>query len=365
MILQGITILNYKNIVEADLSFSPKVNCLVGHNGEGKTNLLDAIYYLSFCRSSSNPNDSQVIRHDADFMMLQGNYLMDNGDGEKIYCGLKRRSKKVFKRNDKEYSKLSEHIGHIRLVMVSPNDTELIEGGSEQRRKFMDMVISQYDAAYLQQMIRYRKAMQQRNILLRGEEEPEEDFIAAYESEMAVSGEHVYAKRKQFIEEFTPIFNKIYRSLGSEGEEVGLNYKSVCHEGPLGEQIRAGRAKDRVMGYSLCGVHRDDLELTLHGFPLKREGSQGQNKSFVIALKLSQFDFLKHKGDSCVPILLLDDIFDKLDSRRVENIVKMVAEDNFGQIFITDTNREFLDAVLRQTGKDYNFYTVEGGTFKL
>lgn len=364
MILKDISILNYKNIVEANLSFSPKINCFVGHNGEGKTNLLDAVYYLSFCRSSSNSTDSQIISHDADFMMLQGNYETENEGTEKIYCGLKRHHKKVFKHNNKEYSKLSEHIGKIRLVMVSPNDTELIEGVSEQRRHFMDMVISQYDSEYLYQIIRYRKALQQRNVLLRAENDLDEDFISVYEKEMAVAGEFVYERRKAFLEEFIPIFQRIYSLLAGEGEEVNLEYRSVCQNGPLEEQIRASRSKDHIMGFSLCGVHRDDLEMSLHGFPIKREGSQGQNKSFVISLKLSQFNFLKNKGDKCVPILLLDDIFDKLDTRRVEQIVKMVSEDDFGQIFITDTSRNFLNSVLQQTGKDFRFFTVDGGRFK-
>ena len=364
MILKNISILNYKNIAEANLSFSPKINCFVGHNGEGKTNLLDAIYYLSFCRSSTNPNDSQIIRHEADFMMLQGNYETEKNLAEKIYCGLKRHHKKVFKHNDKEYSKLSEHIGRVRLVMVSPNDTELIEGVSEQRRQFMDLVISQYDPEYLYQVIRYKKALQQRNILLRGENEPEDEFISVYEREMATAGAFVYERRQIFLKEFTPIFKRIYEKLAGEGEDVDLVYRSVCSDGPLEEQIRSSRVRDRVMGFSLCGIHRDDLEFSLHGFPIKREGSQGQNKSFVISLKLSQFEFLKNKGERCVPILLLDDIFDKLDTRRVEQIVKMVSEDDFGQIFITDTSSDFLNSMLQQTGKDYRFFTVEGGVFK-
>jgi DNA replication and repair protein RecF len=200
--------------------------------------------------------------------------------------------------------------------------------------------------------------------LLRAENDPDEDFISLYEKEMAVAGEFVYERRKAFLEEFIPIFQRIYGLLAGESEEVNLEYRSVCQNGPLEEQIRASRSKDHIMGFSLCGVHRDDLEMSLHGFPIKREGSQGQNKSFVISLKLSQFDFLKNKGDKCVPILLLDDIFDKLDTRRVEQIVKMVSEDDFGQIFITDTSRNFLNSVLQQTGKDFRFFTVDGGRFK-
>ena len=360
MYLKEISLLNYKNIAETQLEFSPKVNCIVGSNGEGKTNLIDAIYYLSFCRSAINPNDSQVIRHDCDFMMLQGKYLpFGHGDSETIYCGLKKQQKKVFKRNGKEYQRLSEHIGHIRLVMVSPQDTDLILGGSEIRRKFMDMVISQYQVEYLHQEIRYRKALQQRNALLRALTEPDEAFISIYEEEMAQAGEYVSNQRRTFLQEFLPIFSQIYQQLAGKDEGADLKYVSQTDRGSLLTQIQESRPKDRIMGFSLCGTHRDDLNMLLHDFPIKREGSQGQNKTFVIALKLAQFVFLKNKGKSHLPILLFDDIFDKLDTQRVEQIVKMVGEDDFGQIFITHTNKDFLKGVLKEN-TDYIVHVNNG-----
>jgi DNA replication and repair protein RecF len=365
MVLDNLAIFNYKNIREAELAFSPNVNCFVGRNGEGKTNVLDAIYYLSFCKSSTNYNDSQVICHDADFFTLSGDYTTESDEHLKIYCGVKRQHKKVFKRNGKEYGKLSEHIGQILLVLVSPIDQELISGGSELRRKFMDMVISQYDAEYLHLLIRYRKALQQRNVLLRGDAEPDSDFIGIYENEMALSGEAIYRKRKNFVDEFLPIFRQIYAQLGGADENIDLTYRSHCEDGPLLQTLQASRPKDRVMGFSLKGVHRDDLDMQLNGYPIKREGSQGQNKTFMISMKLAQFDFLKGKGNRRVPILLLDDIFDKLDSRRVEQIVEMVAGNRFGQIFITDTNRDFLKSVLERTGKDYRMFNVEAGKVTL
>ncbi len=364
MFLKELSVLNYKNIEEAFLEFSPKINCLVGHNGEGKTNLLDAIYYLSFCKSSDNPNDSQIIRHEAGSMMLQGRYVLEDESEEKVSCGLKRHQKKVFKRNGKEYARLSEHIGNIRLVMVSPYDTELIIGGSEMRRKFMDMVISQYDARYLSQVIRYRKAMQQRNVLLRAEVEPDDGFISVYEHEMAEAAGYIYRQRCLFFDGFNPLFHEIYAGLAGKDECVELLYKSHCHEGPLLDQLRESRPKDRIMGYSLRGIHRDDIDMLLRGFPIKREGSQGQGKTFVISLKLAQFAFLKDKGNRRVPILLFDDIFDKLDAARVGRIVNSVSGDAFGQIFITDTSRGLLGAALERTEKDFRFFHVEKGVIR-
>ena len=364
MFLKELSVLNYKNIEEATLEFSPKINCLVGHNGEGKTNLMDAIYYLSFCKSATNPNDSQIIRHEADSMMLQGRYVLDDLTEEKISCGLTLHHRKTFKRNGKEYSRLSEHIGNIRLVMVSPYDTELVAGTGDMRRRFMDMVISQYDARYLLQVIRYRKAMQQRNVLLRAEVEPDDGFISIYEHEMAEAAGYVYQQRCLFFEEFRPVFREIYARLAGNDEDVDLHYVSHCHEGDLYEQIRAGRPKDRVMGYSLRGIHRDDIGMLLHGYPIRREGSQGQNKTFVISLKLAQFSFLKDKGNKRVPILLFDDIFDKLDAVRGEKIVKSVSGDGFGQIFITHTSKEFLGSALEKTDRDFRLFRVENGIIR-
>jgi DNA replication and repair protein recF len=361
MILKRLSILNYKNIAQAELELSPKMNCFIGDNGEGKTNLLDAVYYLSFCKSSVNSMDSQNIRHDEDFFMVQGRYEMETGDEEEIFCGMKRRQKKQFKRNKKEYKRLAEHIGLLPLVMVSPGDAGLIGGGSEERRRFMDIVISQYDPEYLEALVRYNKALAQRNTLLKQEDELDGELLSLWEEMMAREGELIYARRLAYVEEFIPIFQRIYNHISREKEEVGLTYMSHGSRGPLLDIIRNGRAKDRIMGYSLHGVHKDELEMTLGGFPLRKEGSQGQNKTFLIALKLAQFDFLKRTGSRTTPLLLLDDIFDKLDAGRVEQIVNLVSGDNFGQIFITDTNRDHLDAILEHQGGDYHLYKVKGG----
>ena len=364
MILKRLSILNYKNIGQADLEFSPNVNCFIGQNGMGKTNLLDAIYYLSFCKSATNPIDSQVMRHEADFFVVQGLYETEQGETEDIYCGMKRRQKKTFKRNKKAYQRFSEHVGFIPLVMVSPSDGELILGGSEERRRFMDVAISQHDKEYLAQLINYEKALQQRNALLKQEEEPDAELLGLWEEMMAQSGEIIYQRRKAFIEGLTPIFQSFYAQISGESEAVSLAYSSHGDRGALLDTIRGGRAKDRIMGYSLHGVHKDDLVMQLGGYPIKREGSQGQSKTYLIALKLAQFDYLRRLGTKA-PILLLDDIFDRLDAARVEQIIRLVSSDTFGQIFITDVNRGHLDRLVSSATGDYKLYTVAEGKVEL
>lgn len=361
MILKRISILNYKNLEQVELDFSPKMNCLIGQNGMGKTNLLDVIYYLSFCKSANNPIDSQNIKHDQNFFVLQGSYVTELGDVEEVYCGLKRRQKKQFKRNKKEYTRLSDHIGFIPLVMVSPADAELIAGGSEERRRFMDVVISQYDRDYLSALIRYNKALTQRNTLLKAEEEPDNELMEVWEEIMAMAGEVVYRKRKEFVNEFIPVFQSFYSAISQGQEQVSLSYESHADSGNLLQQLKDNRQRDRIMGYSLKGVHKDDLVMQLDSYPIKREGSQGQNKTFLIALKLAQFDFLRRTGSNTTPLLLLDDIFDKLDASRVEQIVKLVSGDRFGQIFITDTNRDHLDKILEKVHGEYKVFSVEQG----
>lgn len=365
MFLDKLSILNYKNIAEAQLTFSPKLNCFIGHNGEGKTNLLDAVYYLSFCRSSCSVPDSQVIRHDSDFFMLDGRYISDGGEDELVTCGMKRGSKKHFKRNKKEYKKLSSHIGFIPLIFVSPSDTVLIDGVSEERRRLMDVVISQCDSAYLDALNRYNKALQQRNSMLRAEAEPDTELMELWEEQMAAAGEEVYRKRDDFVSKLVPIFQRFYNGISRDREQVSLRYVSHCQRGPLLDVIRRDRHKDRAVGYSLHGIHRDDLEMLIGDYPIRREGSQGQNKTFVVSLKLAQFEFLKSIRADVRPILLLDDIFDKLDANRVEQIVRIVGGDSFGQIFLTDTNREHLDRILSGSSLDYKLFYVENGEITL
>ena len=369
MTLERLSVINYKNIGDATLMLSPKINCFIGRNGAGKTNVLDAIYFLSFCRSAHTPQDSLVIRHGEDFFVLEGSYLGEQA-GESlttaatthIYCGMKRGTKKHFKRNKKEYKRLSEHIGLIPVVFVSPGDTQLIEGASEERRRLMDVVIAQLDHSYMDALNRYNKALQQRNAMLKLEDrEPDPDVMALWEEMMAREGEAIYRKRAAFVEQLIPLFQQFYQTISDGREQVSLSYVSHCQRGPLLEVIQRDRLKDRAVGYSLHGIHRDDLEITLDGHQMKREGSQGQNKTFVISLKLAQFDFLKRTNSKTTPLLLLDDIFDKLDAERVEQIVNLVASDEFGQIFITDTNRDHLDQILSASQHDYKIFHVDNG----
>ncbi|MDR1779571.1 MAG: DNA replication and repair protein RecF [Tannerella sp.] len=358
MILNKLSVINYKNIVQADFSCSPKMNCFFGNNGMGKTNLLDAIFYLSFCKSHLNTPDAMIIRHDEDVCVLQGEY--DDGEkSENIFCCIRRGQRKQLKRNQKSYDKLSEHIGLLPLVMVSPSDVDLIRGGSDERRRFMDMVISQHDKNYLYALIQYNKALMQRNQLLRNESR-EDDLFDVLEMQMAAHGQVIFEKREKMVREFTPFFNDYYQHICHSTETVGLQYVSQLADCRLDEKLASRREQERIVGHSLTGIHKDDIEMKLGDYLMRQTGSQGQNKSCLISLKLAQFTFLTERSKT-KPILLLDDIFDKLDAERVEQIIGLVGNEQFGQIFITDTNRKYLDRILAAAGNDYSLYRVEAG----
>jgi len=363
MRLNSLSILNYKNITEAELIFSPKINCFIGNNGMGKTNVLDAIYFLSFCKSHSNSIDSQNIKHDAEFCLIQGKYMIGENT-EDIYCGMKLRQKKQFKRNKKEYERLSDHIGLLPLVLVSPDDSVLISEGSDERRKFVDGVISQFNKNYLNQLLQYNNALKQRNALLKSETLVDDSLLDIWEDQMAIYGNYIFQQRKLFVDEFVPIFQEYYTIISGGNEAISLNYHSQHDEHDIKARMIATRDRDRMLGYSTQGIHKDELEMMLDGFPIKRVGSQGQNKTYLISLKLAQFNFLK-RTHNLSPLLLLDDIFDKLDSNRVKKIVELVSNDTFGQIFITDTNREHLDSILLQLGQESTIFNVENGKIAL
>ncbi|RHJ85469.1 DNA replication/repair protein RecF [Parabacteroides sp. AM08-6] len=358
MILKKLSILNYKNILQCEVSFSPEINCFFGNNGMGKTNLLDAIHYLSFCKSHINTPDTQIINNAQDMCVLQGDYDYEGRD-EEIFCAIRRRQRKQFKRNKKEYGKLSEHIGLLPLVMVSPADSELIQGGSDERRRFLDVIISQQDKQYLHALIQYNKALLQRNILLR-EQSQDASLYEVLEMQLAMYGQMVYEKRLQLVSDFTPIFNEYYQIICRSAEHVGLRYISQLEKGDFAGLLAANRERDRILGYTSSGIHKDELEMTLNDYLIRRVGSQGQNKTYLIALKLAQYVFLMRRGQT-TPVLLLDDIFDKLDADRVEQIIKLVSGDSFGQIFITDTNRKYLDEILQTMNHDYALFRVEQG----
>ena len=362
MQITKLSILNFKNIREAELTFSSGLNCFVGKNGEGKTNLLDAIHYLAFCKSHTNSIDSQNIFHEADFFMIQALCEEDEITSE-VYCGMKRRQKKVFKCNDKEYDRLSEHIGKIPLVLISPSDEELIREGSDERRRFMDMVISQYDHPYMEALVSYNKALQQRNALLKDDIIQDDSLFDLYELKMDMEASTIYKKRKTFIQEFVPVFEQHYHIISGGKESIRLCYTSHVEDGELAEQLKQTRQRDCLLGFTTKGIHKDELMMELDGYPIKRVGSQGQNKSFLIAMKLGQFGFLK-KYTGHTPILLIDDLFDKLDSYRAERFIRLVAGEQFGQIFITDTNKDHMKEMFQRSGGVFRIFNVEDGAIQ-
>ncbi len=362
MVLEHLSIIDYKNIAQADLCFSPNVNCFLGANGMGKTNLLDAIYYMSFCKSSRTLSDACNLRHDAPFFLLQARYRTDDGGEEQASCSYRPGQRKRLKWNDKDCRRIAEHVGRVPLILISPGDLQLVIGGSEERRRFMDMVISQYDARYLDALIRYDKALKQRNALLKAEDLQDLSVMEVLEEVMSAAAHYIYTCRLAFVEDFRPVFRTLYDSLSDNAEErPDLCYLSHGSRGDFAELYRKGREKERVMGFSLYGTHRDELDLRFNGFPVKSECSQGQTKTYFMAMKLAQYVFLKSKGADRVPILLLDDIFDKLDAGRVKRIIDYVSGAEFGQIFITDTHREHLDDILTATERDYRMFSVEDG----
>lgn len=360
LVLRKISILNFKSYLQADVTFTENVNCFTGPNGVGKTNVLDAIYYLAFCKSFFNPVDIQNIYNDADFFMLKGDFLL-NGENEQIYCGNHRDKKKVFKRNDKEYKKLAEHIGLIPLVMVNPADTQLIYEGSDTRRKFLDGVISQYNKTYLSKLLAYNKAITQRNNLLKhfAEERTFNDsLLEVYDHQLNNYGNYIFKERTKFLEEFIPTFRDFYQRISKKAETVGFEYKSHLQENnDFVALLELYRKEDRAARYTTQGIHKDDLIFTLENRPLRKFGSQGQQKTFVTALKMAQFNFMAEKKQ-VKPLLLLDDIFDKLDDLRVKAIMQMVSTEEFGQIFVTDTSRQRLESLFEDLNQSIKFFEI-------
>lgn len=357
--LEQITLINYKNISEANFTFDHKINCFVGRNGVGKTTLLDAIYHLAFGKSYFNPLSVQNIKHESDFFMIEG-VFSKNDRQEQIVCSFKKGQKKILKRNGKIYEKFSEHIGQIPLVMISPADADLIAEGSEVRRKFMDGVISQWDKKYLNQLIDYHKIISQRNALLK--------FFALnhtfdgltlqiYNEQIAPLAEQIFQKRKEFMVLFEPIFQKHYHTISEASEHIQLTYESHLFDQPILPLLESHLSRDRALQYTSVGVHKDDLHFKIDAYPIKKFGSQGQQKTYLIALKLAQFDFLTQEGGE-KPILLLDDVFDKLDAHRVGQLVAMVNNNQFGQIFITDTHAERTEEVVKQTEQSYQMIVL-------
>ncbi|WP_353169273.1 DNA replication and repair protein RecF [Flavobacterium sp.] len=359
MILKKLSLLNYKNIAENSFEFESKINAIVGKNGIGKTTILDAIYHLAVGKSYFNPLSTQNIKHGEEFFVIDGVFEKENRN-EQIICSYKKAQKKILKRNGKIYEKFSEHIGLIPIVIISPSDTDLIIEGSETRRKFIDNVISTFDATYLKTLINYQKTLQQRNALLKYfalNQVFDADNLNIYNEQLSEFGHIIFTKRKDFLEKFIPVFQELYEVISENAEKVTIEYESQLYDDNLDTLLIQNLQKDRITQYTTCGIHKDDVLFNISGFPVKKFGSQGQQKSFLIALKLAQFDFIK-KHTKTLPILLFDDIFDKLDAFRVQQIVNMVNDDVFGQIFISDTHPERTENIIKQTHKSYKIFNI-------
>jgi DNA replication and repair protein RecF len=361
MELTSLSIDNFKNIHRARLEFSPKVNGLLGRNGMGKSNLLDAIYTLSICRSFSGVTDAMLINRDEDFAMVKGEYLR-RGVAEDLTMGFTRGRRKTLKRKGKEYPKLSDHIGTFPLVLVSPADIDLVRESAEERRRWMDLVISQSDARYLDALIRYNRSLEQRNRMLR-EGMVDRNLYAAVEMAMEPAATYIHSARAAWVTKLTPIFENYYRRISADSETPGLRYASQLNSADSMQALfDSARQRDEILHHTTVGPHRDDIELLLNSMEMRRTGSQGQCKTFVIALRLAQYEFLR-EATGMRPLLLLDDIFDKLDADRVERIMEIVESPIFGQIFITDTNRTHLNDIVSRTAGDYRLWEVSNGTF--
>ncbi len=359
MHLQKISLVNFKNIESETFNFDKKINCFVGDNGVGKTNVLDAIYYLSFTKSYFNPVATQNIKHGAGFFVIEGDYLLKERT-EKIICSLKKGQKKVLKRNGKTYDKFSEHIGQFPLVIISPADRDLIVEGSDTRRKFVNGVISQQDKSYLQALISYNKILSQRNALLKyfaANRTFDALNLKVYNEQIISYGTEIYKKRKAFLNDFVTIFNEKYQVISGDKEQVNLQYKSQLDQGSFDALLEASLEKDKMLQYTCVGIHKDDLSFMIGAHPIKKFGSQGQQKSYLIALKLAQFEFIKQQSN-ITPILLLDDIFDKLDEHRVSHILNLVNKEAFGQIFITDTHADRTEKLLKDNNRTYQIFNL-------
>ncbi|MBI3502876.1 MAG: DNA replication/repair protein RecF [Bacteroidetes bacterium] len=362
MVLHKLSLVSFKNYAHAELNFSPRFNCIAGNNGEGKTNLLDAIHYLSFTKSYFNPIDSQNIFHDAPLFVIQGNFFQD-GKEDEVYCAQKKGERKQIKLNKKEVARFADHIGMFPAVMTSPSDVELILEGSEVRRKFSDSIISQYDRAYLENIIAYSKVLLQRNAQLKQFSKSgkfDNESLKIWDVQLVELGNKIYAKRKEFSAEFEPIFNKQYEFISGGKEKVEIAYQSQLHKGDFEALLSEALEKDRIMEYSTVGVHKDDWEFRMDKYPVKKFSSQGQQKSYLLAVKLAQFEFVKqHK--QVIPILMLDDIHDKLDEHRVKKIIELVSGNDFGQVFITDTSKERIQKLCKSAGAEMKLFKVKQG----
>ena len=361
MRLKKLLLINFKNLPQAEITLADGINCFVGDNGAGKTNILDAVHYLSMSKSAFTMTDGQSVHHGEEFFVTEGSYLTDTGAMELVNCSFSRKGGKVLKRNGKEYERIADHVGGFPVVISSPRDTELIMDAAEERRRYLNSFISQLDRAYLASMMRYNTVLAERNKFLKSSSD--EAMLQIYDMQLAEHGTRVYERRKEIIERMQPMVAEYYGTLSEDREQVEMVYRSELEQMPLSEVLLRNRERDIVNQFTTAGVHRDDIIFRIGGYPLRKYGSQGQQKSFLIALKLAQYRLLAEAtGEK--PILLLDDLFDKLDLGRVEKLLALVGGDDFGQILITDCNKLRLESTLERADKEYSLFMVEGGDVK-
>lgn len=365
MHVEKLSIVNFKNYRKVELELSPEINCFVGSNGAGKTNLLDAIHYLSMCRSYLNPIDSQNILFEEQFFVIQGLWVKESSS-DQIYCGVKKGTKKVFKKNKVQYEKLAEHIGSYPSVMISPYDRNLITEGGELRRKWMDGIIAQFDRDFLNDLVKYGKVLDQRNALLKNMADFgffNRDSIEVWDEQLVMYGQRIFSARSAFLDEFVSVFQKYYDDLSDSKETVGLEFKSHLLEGDFLTQLKAAERQDHRKQYTTIGVHKDDLMFTINGHPVKKFGSQGQQKSYLIALKLAQFEWLTTHLN-VKPVMLLDDIFDKLDNKRVGRLMELVSDNSFGQVLVTDTDEDRVKRIFDSINLPFKLFAVHENEVK-
>ena len=360
-VLEKIVISDFRNIRLQEIEFSPNINCISGNNGEGKTNLLDAIYYLSMTKSAFASSDRFNFRHGSDTFALSGTYKMENGLSSRFSMKVEAKGDKKVRRDDKAYGRISEHVGVLPIVMVSPSDVSLVSDSSEERRRFVNSVLSQMSGEYMSAMQQYNRLLLQRNRMLK-ELVPDRTLMEVIDIRMASLAEPVYQARRKFVEDLVPVVSEYYRLLSGDSEKVCIEYESELSKASLDMLMSASYEKDCIMKYTTSGIQRDDFVFTMNGHPIRRYGSQGQQKSFLVALKFAQYEIMK-RNYGFAPILLLDDVFDKLDMNRISNLLQMVASNDFGQIFITDSNKVRISGIVDGLTSDRAYFDTSDGSF--
>ena len=360
-VLQKIVISDFRNIELQELEFSPNVNCISGNNGEGKTNLLDAIYYLSMTKSAFATSDRYNFRHGTEEFSVAGTYRMENGLSSRFALAMSSKGDKKVKRDDKVYQKVSEHVGVLPVVMVSPSDVSMVSESGDERRRFVNAVLSQMDRENMNSMQQYNRLLLQRNKMLK-DMDVDRSLLEVIDMRMAALADPVYKARRQFVDDLRPVVAEYYRTLSGDSEQVDIQYDSSLDKAPLDQLLAASFEKDRILKHTTAGVHRDDFIFTMNGHPIRRYGSQGQQKSFLVSLKFAQYEIMKKKY-GFAPVLLLDDVFDKLDMGRISNLLQMVASNDFGQIFITDSNKVRMSGIVDGLTQDRAYFETVSGTF--